>query len=160
MGIYESTPEFWALDGIPQSFKEELLPPNIDPLLPHLKRLAVRLPIFEKAGIKTINNGPMCLTPDGLPLLGPIPAMPGLWLATGFNVGIGTGGSVRQSSLPNGSPRGIHLPSSTPCTLIVLETHWRRARHWMRLKRSTLAGINCRVESRTFPGRDQTSHDG
>ena len=96
IGIYEKEPEFWALDGIPPDFKEELLPPNIDPLMPHLERLMERMPLFAKAGIKVANNGPMCLTPDGLPLLGPIPAHEGLWLATGFNVGIGTGGGSAE----------------------------------------------------------------
>ncbi|MEM9472185.1 MAG: FAD-binding oxidoreductase [Pseudomonadota bacterium] len=92
IGIYENAPEFWALDGIPKDFKEELLPPNIDRLMPHLERLMERMPTFAQAGIKVANNGPMCFTPDGLPILGPIPEKAGLWLASGFNVGIGTGG--------------------------------------------------------------------
>ena len=96
IGIYEKEPEFWALDGIPPDFKEELLPPNLDPLLPHLERLMQRMPLFAKAGLKVANNGPMCLTPDGLPLIGPVPQMDGLWLATGFNVGIGTGGGSAE----------------------------------------------------------------
>ena len=96
IGIYEKQPEFWALDGIPPDFKEELLPPNIDPLMPHLERLMQRMPLFAEAGIKLANNGPMCLTPDGLPLVGPVPSMPGLWLASGFNVGIGTGGGAAE----------------------------------------------------------------
>ena len=96
IGIYEKEPEFWALDGIPPDFKEELLPPNIDPLMPHLERLMKRMPLFAEAGIKIANNGPMCLTPDGLPLIGPVPKMDGLWLAAGFNVGIGTGGGSAE----------------------------------------------------------------
>ena len=96
IGIYETEPAFWALDGIPPDFKEELLPPNLDPLMPHLERLMERMPIIAEAGIKVANNGPMCLTPDGLPLIGPIPGFDGLWLATGFNVGIGTGGGSAE----------------------------------------------------------------
>ena len=96
IGIYEKEPEFWALDGIPPDFKEELLPPNLDPLMPHLERLMERVPRFAQAGIKIANNGPMCLTPDGLPLIGPVPDLDGLWLATGFNVGIGTGGGSAE----------------------------------------------------------------
>ena len=88
------------MDGIPPDFVEELLPPNLDPLMPHLERLMKRMPLFAKAGIKIANNGPMCLTPDGLPLIGPVQAMDGLWLATGFNVGIGhrrwIGGNSRK----------------------------------------------------------------
>lgn len=95
-GIYETDPVFWSLDGIPKDFPEELLPPNTDRLLGHLEKLLDRLPAFGDAGIKTINNGPMCWTPDGLPLLGPIGESEGLWLASGFNVGIGTGGGSAE----------------------------------------------------------------
>jgi dimethylglycine dehydrogenase len=34
----------------------------------------------------------MCFPPDGCPLVGPVRSHPGLWLAAGFPVGIGTGG--------------------------------------------------------------------
>ena len=91
-GIYESNPEFWAVDGIPKDFAEELLPPNTERLEPFLLELIEKLPAFGEAGIMKANNGPICYTPDGCPLLGPVEGHDGLWLATGFNVGIGTGG--------------------------------------------------------------------
>ena len=97
LGIYETDPMFWSLDGIPKDFKEELLAPNTDRLMSHLEKLMQRVPAFAEAGIKTINNGPMCWTPDGLPLLGPISTEHrGLWMASGFNVGIGTGGGSAE----------------------------------------------------------------
>ncbi|WP_170399511.1 NAD(P)/FAD-dependent oxidoreductase [Ruegeria arenilitoris] len=95
-GVYEAEPKFWALDGIPEDFKEDLFPPELDRIMPHLERLIERMPSFGEAGIKVINNGPMCWTPDGLPMLGPMPDQDGLWLATGFNVGIGTGGGSAE----------------------------------------------------------------
>jgi len=95
-GIYESEPVFWALEGIPKDFREELLPANTDRLMGHLEKLIKRLPAFGEVGIKTVNNGPMCWTPDGLPLLGPVGKDAGLWLASGFNVGIGTGGGSAE----------------------------------------------------------------
>jgi dimethylglycine dehydrogenase len=95
-GVYESEPEFWALDGIPPDFGQELLVPDIERLEPHLMRVIERLPAFGEAGIKTVNNGPICYTPDGFPLLGPLRRHPGLWLASGFPVGIGTGGGSGQ----------------------------------------------------------------
>ena len=50
------------------------------------------MPSFGEVGVKNVINGPLCWTPDGLPMLGPVPDHEGLWLATGFNVGIATGG--------------------------------------------------------------------
>jgi glycine/D-amino acid oxidase-like deaminating enzyme len=91
-GVYESDPRFWATDGIPPDFGEELLPPDTERLEPHLLKVIERMPAFGRAGIKTVNNGPICYAPDGCPLLGPVASHPGLWLATAFPVGIGTGG--------------------------------------------------------------------
>lgn len=92
--IYESDPVFWALDGIPPDFGQELLVPDLERLEPHLLRVMERLPAFAEAGIKTVNNGPICYTPDAGPLLGPLREHPGLWLASGFAVGIGMGGGA------------------------------------------------------------------
>lgn len=111
-GVYETDPVFWALDGIPKDFKEELLPPNIERLMPHLEKMMHRLPAFAEAGVKKINNGPMCWTPDGLPMLGPLGDTHGLWLASGFNVGIGTGGGSAEFLahwMVNGKPH-FNLP--------------------------------------------------
>ena len=91
-GVYEAHPRFWAVDGVPPDFGEELLPPDPGRLETHLLRVVERLPAFGRAGIKAINNGPICYTPDGCPLLGPVAGHAGLWLAAGFAVGIGTGG--------------------------------------------------------------------
>ena len=91
-GVYEADPRFWGVEGVPRDFDKDLLPPDVERLEPHLLRVIERLPAFGTAGIKAINNGPICYTPDGCPLLGPVDGHVGLWLATGFAVGIGTGG--------------------------------------------------------------------
>lgn len=92
IGIYERAPKPWSIDGIPPDFTEELLVPDTERLEPHFDKLMQRMPVLADVGIKTVNNGPICYTPDGLPLLGPVADMPGLWLACGYCVGIGTGG--------------------------------------------------------------------
>ncbi len=93
-GVYERNPRFWGIDGIPPDFQEELLPPELDRLMPELEGVIARIPAFGEAGIRTVNNGPICYTPDGCPLLGPIAGHRGLWLASGFTIGIGTGGGA------------------------------------------------------------------
>lgn len=91
-GVYESQPAPWSVEGIPMDFTEQLLAPDIERLLPHLEKVMQRMPALADAGIKQVNNGPICYTPDGCPMLGPVGSRPGIWLATGYAVGIGTGG--------------------------------------------------------------------
>ena len=93
-GVYETQPRFWAVDGVPAGFGRELLVPDLDRLLPRLEAVANLLPAFSDAGIRTVNNGPLCFTPDGKPMVGPVPGHRNLWLAAGFPVGIGTGGGA------------------------------------------------------------------
>ena len=115
-GVYEEQPVPWAVDGIPAEFKEELLVPNTERLESHLFKVIERLPAFGEAGIKQVNNGPICYTPDGCPLLGPVESHRGLWLATGFCVGIGTGGGSGRflaDWMVNGEP-GFDLPMVYP----------------------------------------------
>ena len=91
-GVYEPKPVFWGLEGIPEHFNQELLVPDLDRLEHNLALVIERFPDFANAGIRAINNGPICYTPDACPLLGPVNSHPGLWLASGFAIGIGTGG--------------------------------------------------------------------
>lgn len=115
-GVYEANPKFWAVDGIPPAFTEELLPPEIERLESNLLRVMERLPAFGAAGIKAVNNGPICYAPDGLPLLGPVEGHRGLWLAAGFNIGVGTGGGSGEFLarwMVDGAP-GIDLPAVHP----------------------------------------------
>jgi len=93
-GVYERNPVLWATDGIPKDFGPELLVPDMNRLEPNLLRAMERIPAFAESGIKAVNNGPLCFPPDGCPLVGPVRSHPGLWLAAGFPVGIGTGGGA------------------------------------------------------------------
>ncbi len=93
-GVYESEPVFWGTDGIPPEFGQEMLVPSLDRLEESLIRAMNRMPALGEAGFKTVNNGPLCFTPDGCPIIGPMPGYDGLWLAAGFPVGIGTGGGA------------------------------------------------------------------
>ena len=89
--VYEPDPVFWATDGIPPDFNQELFAPEMDRLEIDFVQVIERIPAFGEAGIKQFINGPICYTPDALPLLGPVESHHGLWLASGFCVGIGTG---------------------------------------------------------------------
>ena len=115
-GVYEPEPRFWSVDGIPPDFNQELLQPDVDRLEDNLERVIERIPAFGETGIKIVNNGPICYTPDGCPLLGPVDGYPGLWLAAGFAIGIGTGGGSGEYLahwMVNGKP-GHELPIVYP----------------------------------------------
>lgn len=112
-GVYERDPVFWGVEGVPPDFGQELLPNEIDRLEPHLIRVMERIPAFGEAGIKTVNNGPICYTPDGSPLVGPLRSHPGLWVASGFAVGIGTGGGA-ASLLATWMVEGRPLHDASP----------------------------------------------
>lgn len=117
IGIYEDQPVPWHTNGIPPEFGQELLEPNLDRLSESFDRCVWRFPALGDAGIKIANNGPICYAPDGFPILGPAPGCDGLWFATGFHVGIGTGGGAAQylaEWIAGGSPPyklDVALPS-------------------------------------------------
>ena len=92
VGPYETDgAEPWALDGIDWSFDAELLPPDIDRLMPWLEAASRRIPAFENAGIKRVVSGPITHTPDGGFLIGPAPGLENFWMCCGAGIGITQG---------------------------------------------------------------------
>ena len=92
IGPYETDgAQPWALDGIDWSFDTELLPPDIDRLVPWLELAAQRIPAFADAGIKRVVSGPITHTPDGGFLIGPAPDLPNFWMCCGAGIGITQG---------------------------------------------------------------------
>ena len=75
-------------DGVAWDFESELLPSELERLEPWLEKATERLPLFAKAGIKSVIAGAITHTPDGNFLLGPAPGAPGYWMAAGVSIGI------------------------------------------------------------------------
>ncbi len=95
MGGYEPDPRPWALDGVPEGFQFSLLDADFDHFEPLMKRALGRVPALERAGVKTLTNGPESFTPDGNFIIGEAPEQPGLFVGTGFNAfGIAAGGGA------------------------------------------------------------------
>ena len=94
LGPYERDAPAWAVDGVPEGFGQELLPPDVDRLEPHIEAAINRVPMFGRAGIKDCVNGPISYTPDGNPLIGPAYGLPNFWLAEGFSFGITAAGGA------------------------------------------------------------------
>ncbi len=94
LGIYEQDCAPWAVDGTPWDFGHELLPDNLDRIAEPLEAAYHRYPCLEKAGIKQVINGPFTFAPDGNPLVGPMPGLPGYWAACAVMAGFSQGGGV------------------------------------------------------------------
>lgn len=117
LGVYEQNPYIWAKSGTPWDYGEtDLLPPRMDHLEEALVSGFGRLPLVAEAGIKRIVNGPFTFTPDGNPLVGPVPGKKNYWVAcgvmAGFSQGAGIGLALAQwmsKGLPDGDVFGIDV---------------------------------------------------
>ncbi|MFQ5972521.1 MAG: FAD-dependent oxidoreductase [Alphaproteobacteria bacterium] len=94
LGLYEQGCEHWAVDGTPWDFEHELLPDKLDRIMDGLEAAYHRYPCLEAAGVKEIINGPFTFAPDGNPLVGPVPGLPGYWCACAVMAGFSQGGGV------------------------------------------------------------------
>lgn len=68
--------------------------PDLDRLSESLEKGFERFPSLADAGIRRIVNGPFTFTPDGNPLVGPVPGVPNYWAACGVMAGFAQGGGV------------------------------------------------------------------
>ncbi|WP_374441420.1 FAD-dependent oxidoreductase [Stella sp.] len=95
VGAFELVAKPWGMDGIPDDFAFDSLPPDMDHFEPILERAIGRLPILAEAGIQTWFNGPESFTPDDRYLLGETAEVRDLFVACGFNsIGIQSSGGV------------------------------------------------------------------
>jgi len=97
IGTYEQDGRAWAVDGTPEDFGMELLADDVERMMPNLEQAMERMPSFANAGLKRIVNGPMVFSPDGLPLLGPVPGQRGMFLAVGIMAGFSQGGGIGRA---------------------------------------------------------------
>ena len=94
VGTYEKHGQPWCEHTTPWDFGQDLLPDDLDRIGDNLMRAFERFPALEKAGIKRIVNGPFTFTPDGNPLVGPVPGVKNYWAACGVLAGFSQGGGV------------------------------------------------------------------
>lgn len=113
LGVYEKSATPWALAGTPWEHGEtELLPPDLERLTDSLEKGFQRFPSVAEVGIRRIVNGPFTFTPDGNPLVGPVPGLRNYWAACGVMAGFSQGGGVGLALaqwMTTGEPEGDHL---------------------------------------------------
>ena len=94
LGPYEQGAPAWAVHGVPEGFRADLLPLDLDRIEGEVASFHHRLPSAAPLGLKADFNGPICYTPDGNPLVGPAPGVPDFWFAEGFSFGITAAGGT------------------------------------------------------------------
>jgi len=94
VGVYEQACKPFGLDGIDPGFSRSLCESDLDRCLDNMERIFKRLPCLTTTGIHTVVNGPITYTPDGAPLVGPIPGVPNAFACLGLRAGIGEGGGL------------------------------------------------------------------
>ncbi len=94
LGPYEQNAPARFLHAVPDSFRADLFPLDLDRIEEEYMSMIHRIPTSETAGLKDDFNGPICYTPDGNPLVGPAPGLRNMWLAEGFSFGITAAGGT------------------------------------------------------------------
>jgi len=94
LGVYERDPRHWHTEGAPWDYGMDLIPEEIDRIAPELMIGFRRFPTLERAGIRRWVNGAFTFTPDGNPLVGPVPGLKNYWTACGCMGGFSQGGAI------------------------------------------------------------------
>ncbi len=94
LGPYEQGAPARFLHDVPESFRADLFPLDLERIEEEYMSMIHRLPSSETVGLKDDYNGPICYTPDGNPLVGPAPGLRNMWLAEGFSFGITAAGGT------------------------------------------------------------------
>ncbi len=81
----------------PFAFGRELFATNMERLELFALPAAKRLPILNEMGIQSVINGPIPVSADGEPILGPVPEFENFYMACGFTAGIAACGGAGEA---------------------------------------------------------------
>ena len=97
-GGYEPNPVSRWEDGVPWEHGSAMLPPDHERFQQLMDGAVRRFPFLEEAGVTALVCHPDAMTPDGNPLLGPLPRVRGFWLAAGLSLnGFGGAGGLGKA---------------------------------------------------------------
>ena len=94
LGVYERDPRHWQTEGADWDYGMDLIPEDIERISPELAIGFQRFPSLQEAGIRKWVNGAFTFTPDGNPLVGPVPGLRHYWAACGCMSGFSQGGAI------------------------------------------------------------------
>ena len=98
VGGYEPDPLARWTDGVPWDHSASPVPSDMDRFAPLLEGAIRRFPALADSGVIRLLCHPDAMTPDGNPLLGPMPGVRGFWVAAGLSLnGFGGAGGLGKS---------------------------------------------------------------
>ena len=81
-------------DQMPEDFSFQLYPDDLERLEWYIEDAMARVPLLGTGGVNKVINGPIPYTPDGNPLIGPMPGVPNAFEACVFTFGIAQSGGA------------------------------------------------------------------
>lgn len=81
-------------DPMPDDFSFQLYPDDLDRIEWYIEDACARVPLLGSVGLTRVVNGPIPYTPDGNPLIGPMPGVPNAFEACVFTFGVVQGGGA------------------------------------------------------------------
>ncbi|MFZ1682250.1 MAG: FAD-dependent oxidoreductase [Rhizobiaceae bacterium] len=81
-------------DPMPDDFSFQLFQDDLDRLEWYIEDAMKRVPALGTVGVQKVINGPIPYTPDGNPLIGPMPGLPNAYEACVFTFGIAQAGGA------------------------------------------------------------------
>jgi glycine cleavage system aminomethyltransferase T/glycine/D-amino acid oxidase-like deaminating enzyme len=98
IGGYEQNPAVRWTDGVPWDHGASPVQSDMERFVPLLEGAIRRFPFLDRSGVIRLLCHPDAMTPDGNPLLGPMPGTPGFWVAAGLSLnGFGGAGGIGRA---------------------------------------------------------------
>ena len=86
-GGYEDAPQVVEPEGLPAAFQISDLPLDLGILRALTDEVAAHFPVLKSAAVAIHRGGLPTMTPDGHPIVGPVPGLDGFYIASGCCVG-------------------------------------------------------------------------
>ena len=97
-GGYEHDPVARWIDGVPWDHSGQTVPADEARFAPLMQGAAQRFPFLADAGVVKLVCHPDAMTPDGNPLVGELPGVPGFFVAAGLSLnGFGGAGGIGKA---------------------------------------------------------------
>jgi len=97
IGGWEANTKACWRSAPPWDFARTLFDSNFDRFEPIAQGATERLPVLETTGVQSLINGPIPVSADGEPIMGPAPGLANFFVACGFTAGIAASGGAGEA---------------------------------------------------------------